>query len=89
MTPSTVWVFCGPKAAFPSGVFWSKDQAQAWIVANRLSGTLTEYPVGVGTYDWAVGEGLFRPSKPEHRQPAFIQTFSCAAQAHEHYEDGQ
>lgn len=88
MTLSTVWVFCGPRAAFPSGVFRTKADAEAWIRAQRLSGTLTEYPVGVGAYEWAVSEGAFRPSTPEQRAPAFIQSFSSAAQPHQHYENG-
>jgi len=30
-----VWVFCGPKAAFPSGVFATRELAEAWI--NRVA----------------------------------------------------
>jgi hypothetical protein len=49
-----VYVFNGSKASFPSGVFADRDSAIAWISENKLSGTLTEYPVGIGVYDWAI-----------------------------------
>lgn len=84
----TVWIFCGRESTFPSGVFDSKHAAEAWIHLNQLSGTLTEYPVGLGVYDWAVEEGHFKPTKPEHSQPKFIQRFSSALQNHHHYENG-
>jgi len=89
MRQSTVCVFCGVSATFPSGVFHSKDEAESWVRRNGLTGTLTEYPVGVGVYDWAIQQGFFKPKKPEHSQPQFIQSFSSASQNHEHYEDGQ
>jgi hypothetical protein len=84
-----VWVFCGTKATSPSGVFQTKEEAESWIRANRLSGTLTLYPVGIGAYNWAVQEGLFKPKKAEHSLPSFIQSFTSASQEHYHYEDGE
>lgn len=89
MNHLTVWVFCGSRATFPSGVFPSKESADSWIRKNLLTGTLTEYPVGVGVYDWAVQGGLFNPKKPEHSLPQFIQSFSSASQKHFHYENGE
>ena len=86
MKEPSVWVFNGPRTGFPSGVFHTKDEAEAWIQANGLSGTLTQYPVGLGVYDWAVQEGYFKPKKPEHATPEFIQSFSSATQPHEHYD---
>jgi hypothetical protein len=85
----SVWVFCGSRAAFPAGVFRTKDEAEVWIRNNRLTGTLTQYPVGVGVYDWAVQQGFFKPKKPEHALPQFIQSFSSASQDHDHYENGE
>lgn len=81
-----VWVFCGPKSAFPSGVFHSQDEAEAWIAKHRLTGTLTEYPVGIGVYEWAIEGGHFTPRKPEHFAAKFIQGFSSASQTHHHYD---
>ncbi|WP_140637474.1 DUF7710 domain-containing protein [Methylibium rhizosphaerae] len=89
MKRATVWVFSGTRATFPSGVFQTKEEAESWIRENRLSGTLTQYPVGIGTYDWAVQEGFFKPKKPEHSLPSFIQSFSSASQDHYHYENGE
>jgi hypothetical protein len=89
MSQSTVWIFCGEKATFPSGVFHSKIEAESWIQHNKLTGTLTEYPVGISAYDWAIKTGWFIPTKPEHTEPQFIQRFSSAHQNHDHYEDGQ
>jgi len=84
----TIWVFTGPRAQFPAGVFTTVEIAELWIRHHGLTGTLTEYPVDKGAYDWAIGAGVFAASKPEHRSPEFIARFSAANQEHYHYEDG-
>jgi hypothetical protein len=85
---SSVWVFHGENARFAGGVFASLPDAEAWIRRHRLSGLLTEYPVGTGVYDWAVERGTFSPGKPKHREPAFIGAFAGNAQQHFHFENG-
>ncbi len=85
----TIWVFCGSgHSNFPSGVFSRREIAEAWIKQHSCSGTLTLYPVDQGAYDWAIERGTFRPDKPEHYAPAFIESFSDAAQEHYYYENG-
>ena len=84
----TVWIFTGPKAQFPSGVFSERQLAERWILEHRLTGTLTAYPVDVGTYDWAVAAGHFNPKREDQRSAEFIQRFSSASQEHYHYESG-
>ena len=84
-----VWVFCGPSAQFPSGVFSSKENAEEWIAKHSLTGTLTVYPIDTGVYDWAIQKGFFNPKEDKHRTPKFIQQFSSASQEHYHYEDGK
>ena len=84
-----VWIFNGSRSAFPSAVFQSKDAAVAWIKEDRLSGTLTQYPVDVPVYDWAIEHGYFKPRRPYQQSPDFIGTFSSASQNHLHFEDGQ
>ena len=81
-----VWVFHGAGGRFGSGVFASQAQAEAFINRYRLTGVLTKYPVGLGVYDWAVQEKLFRPTKPEHYEAGFIQCFTSASQEHCHYD---
>lgn len=88
MAESTVWVFVAPGATFPSGVFNSLDQTDQWVAEFGLSGVLTEYPVGVGAYDWAVARGLFTPKPTKVIDAAFIGRFTSAAMPHFHYEDG-
>jgi hypothetical protein len=88
MAESTVWVFVAPEATFPSGVFGSLEQADQWIAKNQLSGVLTEYPVGVGVYDWAVTRGVFTPRPGKVIDAAFVGRFTSAAMLHFHYEDG-
>jgi len=85
----TVWVFNGDKGRFPSGVFSTRERGEGWIKANRLSGTLTEYPVDISAYDWALENGNFKPKRDDQRSAEFIQNFSDASQAHEHYIDGE
>jgi hypothetical protein len=83
-----VWVFNGGEVpGFPSGVFVGFEAARAWVWRNRLSGTLTRYPVGRGTYDWSVASGWLKPKKPEHFEPRFIERYSGGAE-HYHYDDG-
>jgi hypothetical protein len=84
-----VWIFCGPKAAFPSGVFTTQVLAEAWISKHQLTGTLTWYPVDEGAYDWCVRSGLFTPKRDEQRTPGYIATFSSASQRHFHYKGGE
>ena len=85
---NTVWVFTGPRAQFPSGVFTQRDTAERWILQHRLSGTLTSYPLDVGAFDWAVSAGHFTPQRDDQRSAEFIQRFSSASQEHYHYEHG-
>jgi hypothetical protein len=82
----SVWVFVGAGARLPSAVFSSQAEAEEWIKANRLEGLLTEYPLNQSAYDWAVAQGYFKPSKPEHSTPKFIGGFTSASQRHIHYE---
>jgi hypothetical protein len=85
----TVWVFNGIGGNFPAAVFSTKELAEAWIHANSLQGTLTEYPLDISSYDWCVNKGFFKPKNEEQRRPAFIQTFSSAYQDHYHYENDE
>jgi hypothetical protein len=85
---ATVWVFNGTHASFPAAVFTALDKAEAWIAAHRLSGTLSEFPLDVGVWDWAVEQGTFHPRDDSQRAPDFVGRFSSAGQQHHHYEDG-
>jgi hypothetical protein len=84
-----VWVFNGEGSAFPAGVFASKDDAEAWIESNKVTGCLTRYPVGMSVFDWAIAEGHWTPNQEIQRQPLFIQRFSSAYLDHYHYEAGE
>jgi hypothetical protein len=85
----SIWVFNGVQSPFPSGVFSSKQSAEAWISKHGLTGTLTEYPVDIGMYDYATSMGHFEPRKPEHETALFIGKFSGGGIDHFHYEDGK
>ncbi|MFZ5531631.1 MAG: DUF7710 domain-containing protein [Pseudomonadota bacterium] len=84
----TVWIFNAAGATFPGGVFGSLEQAESWISKHGLSGTLTEYPLDAGAYDWAVSLGYFQPKKPEHESAKFVGAFTSSRQTHFHYEAG-
>ena len=81
-----VWIFCGEKSNFPSGVFTSRQNAEAWINEHGLAGTLTLYPLDQSAYDYAIANGWFEPKTPKQKLPEFIQRFSSASQEHYHYE---
>lgn len=84
---TSVWIFHGRGAHFASGVFADKDSGMAWVARHGVTGILTEYPVGHGTYDFAVADGGFTPSLPEHGTPAHVALFLPGGD-HEHVRDG-
>lgn len=69
-------------------MFSSREVAVRWIAGHRLTGMITEYPVDVGVYDWALASGSFRPRKPQHSSAEFIGGFTTVVQEHEHFTDG-
>ena len=88
MITESVWVFNAPKANFSSGVFRSPDEAEPWIAKFRLTGVLTEYPVGTGVLDWTMAMGYFTPKPEKLSDPEFVGRFSSASMKHIHYRDG-
>ena len=87
-TPYTwVWVFTGG-GTFPSGIFSTRQNAEAWIREHRLNGCLTRYPLDVGAYEWAVREGYFVPKRDEQITPDYVARFACGHE-HYHYESGE
>jgi hypothetical protein len=85
---TSVFVFNGARAAFPSAVFPDRESATNWISVHGLSGTLTEYPLGEGVYHWAIKAGHFTPKRPDQEAPSFIERFTSASQWHEHFVNG-
>ena len=83
----TVWVFTGEQSRLPAGVFTTREAAESWIRERGLSGTLSEFPLDMGTYDHAVSEGLFTPRNPHELTAAFIADFSPRLY-HDHWQDG-
>ena len=90
MTPDPcVWVFHGAGRQVSGGVFSSRERAEAWIQARRLTGVLTAYPLDEGCFDWALRVGAVTGRARERGDdPAFVGGFASAVQEHYHYEDG-
>ncbi|PSL47420.1 hypothetical protein CLV51_102267 [Chitinophaga niastensis] len=84
-----IWIFNGADSRFASGAFDDIKKAEEWISTNKLTGTLTNYPVNIGVYHWAIENEFFSPKKKEHTSPEFIGKFSSASQEHFHYEEGK
>jgi hypothetical protein len=84
----SVWVFNGANNKFPSGIFSTKDSAILWIESKKLTGILTNYPLNLSVYDWAIQSGAFLIRKEHHKSAIFISNFSSASQDHYHYTDG-
>ena len=80
-----IWVFSS-NGQFPCGVFETREQAEIWILKNKVTGCLTRYPVGDGIYEFAIRMGYFIPKKEYQFTPKFISKFSCASLEHYHYE---
>jgi hypothetical protein len=81
---SEVWVFIGG-GTFPSGVFSTRELAEAWIEKHQLSGVLTKYPLDEGMWNWAVKNGYFKVNREDQKSSRFIERF---ASGHEHYHYG-
>lgn len=86
-TPPPIWIFHGERARYASAVFTTREDGLAWAAAHSLNGVLAEYPVG-RSYDIAVGEGRFRPTKPHHGTAEHVAGFSPGLH-HVHLTDGQ
>ncbi len=84
----SVWVFHGEGARFGSAIFALVETAEAWISENKCSGMLTEYPLNVSVFDWAVESGFFALEKIENKPMSFVQNFTSASQQHFHYING-
>ncbi|NHZ98334.1 hypothetical protein [Massilia sp. CCM 8734] len=84
-----VWVFNGAGGRFPSAIFEQRADAEKWIASNSLTGVLTQYPVGIPVYDWAIGNDQFRVKNEREKSAAFIQKFSSSAQPHIHFDNGK
>lgn len=86
---ASVWIFHGEGARCASGVFRSRDEGMDWIAKNRLTGLLTEYPLGFGAYDDAVARGLFHPTREHHGTPTHIAHLSPGRTEHIHVVNGE
>jgi hypothetical protein len=86
---TSIWIFNGSKGRFPSGVFTDREMAEEWIRRHKLTGMLTLYPINEGVYDWAIKNGLFKPTKEKEQTEDFIGSFSSAGQEHFHYLEGE
>lgn len=82
-----VWIFNGNGMPLPSGVFEDKAKAELWIKRYSLSGTLTQYPVNISAYDWALEHGLFIAKKEHQKTPDFIGRFTAGFIWHDHYDN--
>ncbi len=85
---NAVWIFHGEDARFASAVFTTEADALSWAARHRVSGIVTEYPVGNGCYDIAVERGSFTPSKPHHGSASHVAAFSPGWTRHVHLVDG-
>lgn len=80
----TVFIFNGKNSRFPSAVFSTKEKAEGWVNSNGLTGTITEMPLDMSTYDHALKEGLFTPKNIKEKSKEFIAGFSSRLW-HGHY----
>ena len=85
----TVWIFQGAGAKFPCVVCTTKKNAEKLIKKNKLTGILTEYPLDIFIYDWAIKNNTFLPKKELEFSTDFKQQFTSSDQKHYHYEGGE
>ena len=78
----------GEGGNFPSAIFTSYGEAEKWIMVNKLTGSLNEYPIDIPVYDWAIKKEYFEPKRDNQKSNKFIQRFTSASMNHWHFEDG-
>lgn len=84
----TVRIFHGDGVRYASAVFQTEPEALSWAKNQRVSGLLTEYPVGDGSFHIALKQQMFKPSKPHHGTPEHVASFSPGWTRHIHLIDG-
>jgi len=77
----SVWIFM---STVPSGVFASREEAESWIDANGLQGTLLQLPCGWGAWEYAIRNNRFCPKSSKETTPAFIAGY-CGSLDHAHF----
>ena len=82
-----VWVLHGAGGSLASGVFSTRDNAEAWIATHGLGGLRTRFPLDTDADNWAVEQGHLKLSRDYQTSARFIQRFSDGT-VHHHYEDG-
>jgi hypothetical protein len=83
-----IWIFMGEGSWTPTAVFTSFDEADEWIRGRGLSGHLSEYPINISVYDWAITLGLHKPKYDSQKSAQHIQKFGSAFLQHHHYNNG-
>jgi hypothetical protein len=85
---SNVFVFNAVDSAFPLGIFSTSQKAISFITTNKLSGTLTKYPIDMDIYHWTITNGFLKIKSEYQKSPKFIEKFSSAYLEHWHIENG-
>ncbi|MCY0969092.1 DUF7710 domain-containing protein [Chryseobacterium wangxinyae] len=89
MKEKQVFVFNGEESNFPSGIFTTLEKAKVYIEKYSLSGILTQFPIDIGIYDWAIQKDFFSVKNEYQKEPRFIERFSCASIEHFHFKNGK
>jgi hypothetical protein len=88
-TDRQLWVFNAFETKDPGGVFATRRSAEIWIARSKLTGNLTQYPLDMGVYDWALEMRRFEPLDEYQRSPGFISNFSSGSQPFYAYRRGE
>jgi hypothetical protein len=82
-----VWVFQSSDATsgHPSGVWSSRERAEAWIKRVGAAGMLSAYVLDESAYDSNVRLGMLKLTNPERSTVEFQRRFTSAVE-HEHVE---
>ena len=88
-TDRKLWIFNAFQTKDPAGVFATRRTAELWIARSKVTGNLTQYPLDLGAYDWALEKGLFEPLGDYQRSSKFISNFSSGSQPFHLYRCGK
>lgn len=71
------------------GCFTEKQAAEKHIHQHQLKCTLTQYPIDISVYDWAIAHQYWTPKSDLQKSSKFKERFNSAYLDHDHYGQNQ
>ncbi|AXQ22868.1 hypothetical protein BEN71_12640 [Acinetobacter wuhouensis] len=85
MSDKYIWIIQSSENLNIIGCFINKNDAEQYILENKLKCMLTRYPVDITIYDWVIKNELWLPKNDLQKNSKFRARFSSAYLEHHHF----